>query len=122
MVIQICFQVKDKKHNEEVLEKLKVLKSTLKGTDKVISCHLPLEVVEKEGFDTTMVQALLDIFGEQYECLVKADTLEMAMKYLNVYRTTAAERADRIFIIGPQDIGNIALELELFSRGKIKFL
>ena len=86
MVIQVCFQIKDDEHNNYVIQKLKEIKETLNKEDRIISCHLPRQIVVDKGWSTQMVDALEDIFGSQYECYVKT-----------IRRTTRTKRTDTLF-------------------------
>lgn len=122
MKIQVCFQVKDEVHNAEVKEKLKALKSTLNDTDIVMSCHLPKEIVESKGWSTEMCDALKDIFGSQYLCMVYADTFDEAMSNMDEFRRKTALQADKIFVIGEQSVKNIALEIQYFTNNKVQFI
>jgi len=120
MVIQLCFQIKDAEHNAMVIKKLKEIKKD--ETYKFISCHMPRHIVETKGWSTEMIDALEEIFGAQYECLIKDSTFEEAINNINTYRTEAAKKADKILIIGEQSIANIALEIELFTQSRVHFI
>lgn len=122
MRIQVCFQVKDEAHNAEVKEKLKALKATLNNGDIVMSCHLPKSIVEAKGWSTEMCDALTEIFGNQYLCMVYADTFDEAMDKMNVYRRETALKADKIFVIGEQSVKNIALEIQYFTNNRVQFI
>lgn len=123
MLVQVCFQIKDEEHNEFVKRKLKELKNKLNPeTDKVLSCHLPKPVVESKGWNTDMCDALIDTFGDMYECQVIARTFEEAIKTLTEARIATAKKVDRIYVIGTQDIGNIDLEIQYFTDNKVQFI
>lgn len=122
MRIQVCFQVKDEAHNAYVIEKLKALKETLNNNDVIMSCHLPKTIVESKGWSTEMCDALKDIFGKQYLCMVYADNFDDVMANMDVYRRETALKADKIFIIGEQSVKNIALEIQYFTNNKVQFI
>lgn len=123
-VVQLCFRVGNKAHNDMVVEQLKVVHNELEGLGElyvVKSCHLNRAIVEAKGFSTETVDALEGIFGEKYVNCCEATNFEDAMQEMDKYRTKLASEADRIFVIGEQSVGNIALEVELFTRGKVRF-
>lgn len=122
MRIQVCFQVKDEEHNNQVIEKLKELKGKIAPEDTIISCHLPKCIVEEKGWSTMMVDALNSIFENQYISLVNAENFDEAMSKMNDYRKEASQIADKIYVIGEQSIANIALEIEMFTNKNIQFL
>lgn len=122
--IQLCFRIADEQHNEEVKAGILNIKSELdselgSGNYKIVSCHLSKEIVEVKGFDPTMINFLHDTFGEDYINLCSAKTFEDAMKEMNTYRTGAATVVDRLYIV-KEEIGNISLELELFTNRKVR--
>lgn len=121
MIIQLCFQVKDQAHNDGIKEKLKTIK-TMFPTDAFISCHLTEEICIAEGFNTDMVHALHQIFGDKYKSMVTASTFDAAMMHMPVYRCSASKIADKIIVVGEQSIANIALELQLFTENRVEFI
>lgn len=122
--IQLCFRVADVEHNTMVIEKLKEVKDKLENAGqpyKVLSCHLNKEIITGKGWDDSIINALHDTFGDKYENRCEATTFEEAMANMNEYRTKVATDVDKIFIVGEQSVGNIALEVELFTQKQIQF-
>lgn len=122
--IQLCFRITGKDHNEEVRDNILKIKDELDaelgaGNYKIISCHLNKEIVQAKGFDPTMINFLHDTFGEDYINRCCANTFEEAMKNVNLYRKDVAASVDRLYIIN-EEIGNISLELQLFTNNKVR--
>lgn len=124
MKIQLCFRVADDAHNSMVLAKLEEVKGKLEATGEdytVMSCHLNRQVLEEKGWGTMIIDGLENIFGDRYINKCTATTMAEALANMNVYRAETANEVDNIFIIGEQSVGNIALEVELFTNKKIQF-
>ena len=122
--IQLCFRIGGKEHDEEVKEGILKIKNELdselgSGNYKIVSCHLNKEIVEAKGFDPTMINFLHDTFGDDYINLCTSKTFEEAMQNMQAYRVGAATAVDRLYIV-KEEIGNISLELELFTNHKVK--
>lgn len=119
----MCFSIKDKEQNKIILTKLRNLKTKLdnkyKGEYTIHSCHLPKKIVLEKGFDQTISNGFVDIFGDKYCCEVTGETFEQAMKEMNTYRIATAQKVDRLIVISDQPISNISLELEYFTNKKI---
>lgn len=121
--IQLCFRISEDKQ-EVIKEKITLIKSQLdaelgQGNYIIVSCHLNKKIVEEKGFDPTMIDFLHDTFGKSYVNLCEATTFTCAMKDMNTYRTYAASISDRLYIVD-ENIGNISLELQLFTNNKVR--
>lgn len=122
--IQLCFRIGNDEHNEGVRNDILKIKDELDtelgvGNYKILSCHLNKEIVAAKGFDPTMINFLHDTFGEDYVNSCFASTFEEAMENMNAYRIGVASVVDRLYII-KEEIGNIALELQLFTKNKVR--
>lgn len=121
--IQLCFRISEDT-NDVVKEKILKIKNELdaelgEGNYMIVSCHLNRKIVADKAFDSTMIDFLHETFGKNYVNICEATTFEQAMKDMNTYRTYAANIVDRLYVMD-QNIGNIALELQLFTNNKVK--
>lgn len=122
--IQLCFRIKDADFNKEVQESILKIKEQLDaelgvGNYQIISCHLNKKIVEQKGFDSTMISFLYDTFGERYTNMCEAETFDEAMEKMNLFRHAVSSVVDRLYIV-KEEIGNVALELELFTNKKVR--
>lgn len=123
--IQLCFRIKDDDaFNKEVQESILKIKDELDtelgaGNYQIYSCHLNKKIVEQKGFDPTMINFLHNTFGDNYINMCDAETFDEAMENMNIFRIAVASSVDRLYLI-KLEIGNIALELELFTNKKVR--
>lgn len=126
-IIQICFSLKTGLTLTTVREKLTQLKNILDesyGSDnyECHSCHLSRTLCENKGFSTEVPDMFNDIFGDSYVCELESETdFDKAMAKLLDYRTSLAEKADKLVIID-KDSTNVSLELELFTQHRVMLL
>lgn len=121
-IIQICFSLKTGLTPEMIEEKLIALRDKLdqkydKNSYICSSCHLSRALCEEKGFDTAVPDMFERIFGANYVCELDSEPdFATAMQNINEHRTRLAEKADDLVLLSNDQITNVALELELFTR------
>lgn len=126
-IIQICFSLKTDLTLAEVNKKLTQLKNILDesyGPDnyECHSCHLSRTLCENKGFSTEISDMFNDIFGNSYVCELESETdFNKAMAKLLDYRTSLAEKADKLVIIDKYAT-HVSLELKLFTHNRVMLL
>lgn len=125
MKVQVIFRIDDV-DNSVIFQKLKRMKDELVkdyGEDFTVhSCHLPRKIVEEKGWNTEVCDMFEHIFGDHYQSEVTAETYESAMNEMNDYRKKVARMVDKIYVFSNESLGGVAIEIEEFSRGKIRCL
>lgn len=125
MKVQVIFRTNGV-DNSVIFQKLKRMKDELVkdyGEDFTVhSCHLPRKIVEEKGWSTEVCDMFDTIFGDHYKCEVTAETYDLAMSELNNYRKKVARMVDKIYVISNETLGGVAIEIEEFSKGKIRCL
>ena len=77
----------------------------------------------EKGFATNVPDIFDAVFGDDYVCELHSETnFTDAMTRINDYRTNLAKKADKLVILNNESIGNVALELELFTQNRVMIL
>lgn len=122
-IIQVCFSLKNLE-NEQIHEKLKTLKKELDRYYDDIpylvkSCHLTKTVCKNAGFNTDIPDMFAEIFGHDYQSEITETTYAEAMANMNKHREELAKKADRLVLLSNEEIGNVSLELKLFTESRV---
>lgn len=127
-IIQICFTLKTGLTPEIIREKMESLKEKLDNLYgehcyECRSCHLSRQLCMDKGFTTEVPDIFDAVFGDDYVCELHSETnFTDAMTHINDYRTNLAKKADKLVILNNESIGNVALELELFTQNRVMIL
>lgn len=127
-IIQICFTLKTGLTSETILEKMKLLKAKLDNLYgehcyECRSCHLSRKLCIEKGFATDVPDIFDAVFGDDYVCELHSETnFADAMTRINDYRQNLAKKADKLIILNNESIGNVALELEMFTQNRVMIL
>ena len=121
--IQICVSAKTKEETEEAVAKLKKLKRKLDFIYRdytIHSCLLPKHILEEKGFDSRLVDSLINIFGDRYSSeLDNEKDFESAMRNLEEHRIKLSKKVDILVILSTAPLSKVAYELELFTENKV---
>ena len=127
-IIQICFTLKTGLTSEIIREKMISLKEKLDATYgehcyECRSCHLSRKLCIDKGFATDVPDIFDAVFGDDYICELHSETnFTEAMTHINEYRQNLAKKADRLVILNNESIGNVTLELEMFTQNRVIIL
>lgn len=126
-IVQISFSMKTGLKMEELKSKLINLKSKLIeefGEDgyELRSCHLSRKLCIEHGLDTAVPDMFEEIYGDKYVCELTEDTYASAIADINTHRTILSVKADKLVILSNDSIGNVALELQLFTNNKVAII
>ena len=127
MKIQICASAKTKEETEKAVSKILKLKDELDklyGNNYTVhSCLLPKHILKEMGFDSTLVDALINTFGDKYSTeLENEESFDSCCKNLDMYRLKLSKKVDRLVIISTTPLSKVAYELELFTENKVKVI
>ena len=127
MKIQICASAKTKEETEKAVSKILKLKDELDklyGNNYTVhSCLLPKHILKEMGFDSTLVDALINTFGDKYSTeLENEESFDSCCKKLDEYRLKLSKKVDRLVIISTTPLSKVAYELELFTENKVKVI
>lgn len=87
------------------------------------SCHLSRKLCIEKGFATDVPDIFDAVFGDDYVCELHSETnFADAMTRINDYRQNLAKKADKLVILNNENIGNVALELEMFTQNRVMIL
>ena len=125
--IQICASAKTKEETEKAVSKIIKLKDELDelyGKDYTVhSCLLPKHILKEMGFDSTLVDALINTFGDKYSTeLENEESFDSCCKKLDEYRLKLSKKVDRLVIVSTTPLSKVAYELELFTENKVKVI
>lgn len=129
VIVQVCFSL-NALTKEQIQAKLHKLKKLLDGEYvgdgkpgyELHSCHLSKAVCLNAGFDSWLPEAFASIFDKNYVCEITENTLSGAMSAMERHRIDLARRADRMFILGDDKIGNVALEIQYFTDNRVNVI
>lgn len=124
-IIQLCFSLKTGLTMETLKTKMETVKTKLDemyGVHcyEVRSCHLSKQLCLEKGFSTEVPDLFSEIFGDDYICELANETkFEEAMKKINDYRSELSKKATNLIILAGENVTNVALELELFTKNRV---
>ena len=127
-IIQVCFTLKNGLLDNDTLKlKMENLKKRLvsKYGDngfEVRSCHLSREICIEKDFPTTVPDMFKEIFSDSYICELTETTYDEAMANIMTHRSELSCKADELVIIEADPVSNVALELDLFTQGRVIIL
>lgn len=124
-IIQLCFSLKTGLTMETLKTKMETVKTKLdemygEHCYEVRSCHLSKSLCLEKGFSTEVPDLFSEIFGNDYICeLANESKFEEAMKKINDYRSELSKKATNLIILAGENVTNVALELELFTKNRV---
>ena len=127
-IIQICFTLKTGLTSKMIQEKMIELKKKLDAIYgehcyECRSCHLSRILCIDKGLPTDVPDIFDTVFGDDYICELHSETrFADAMTRIEDYRKGLAKKADKLVILNNESIGNVALELELFTNNRVIIL
>ena len=127
MKIQICASAKTKEETEKAVIKIQKLKGELEsmyGNNYTLhSCLLPKHILKERGFDSTLVDTLINTFGDRYSTeLENEKDFNTAIPKLDNYRKELSKKVDRLIIVSSTPLSKVALELQLFTENKVRVI
>lgn len=127
-IVQICFTLKTGLTPEIIRGKMASLKKKLDNLYgehcyECRSCHLSRQLCIDKGFTTDVPDIFDAVFGDDYVCELHSETnFDNAMSKINEYRLNLAKKADKLVILNNESIGNVTLELEMFTQNRVLIL
>ena len=124
-IIQLCFSLKTGLTMETLKTKMETVKTKLdemygEHCYEVRSCHLSKQLCLEKGFSTDVPDLFSEIFEDDYICELANETkFEEAMKKINDYRSELSKKATNLIILAGENVTNVALELELFTKNRV---
>lgn len=123
-IIQVCFSLKSNLTNNDIYDKMVKLKAELDryhdGDPYLVkSCHLTKPICEDAGFDTAIPDMFETVFHDQYQSELTETDFKSAMANMNQHREELARKADRLVLLAGEEVGNVSLELKLFTNSRV---
>ena len=123
--IQICVSAKTEEETKIAVCKIKKLKNKLdvlySGNYTLHSCLLPKHILTEKGFNSTLVDTLIETFGDRYSSELDGEKdFDSAISKLDDYRKGLSKKVDNLFIISTTPVSKVALELQLFTENKVR--
>lgn len=127
VIVQICFSLNDGLTPGIIRKKLAELKKQLdeefgKGGYECRSYHLSKVICEDRCLDAWLPELFDEIFGKTYVCELTETNFKKAVDNIDRHRVELARKADRLVLFSSEDIGNVALELKLFTENRVMIL
>lgn len=126
MKIQICVSAKTEEETKIAVCKIKKLKDKLDGiygknNYTLHSCLLPKHILTEKGFNSTLVDTLIETFGDRYSSELDGEKdFDSAIAKLDGCRKELSKKVDNLLIISTTPVSKVALELQLFTENKVR--